>query len=1084
LRALVAAWGLALVASACGGSGGQVIEGRLLDVSSADLWRVCDDLDSNFRCSPWEPATVTKVANFRLQGVQSQLVAEGIDSGQDDRPVNVYVGGASSDYLLSPLSTLVYIDAARRGRSLVDSEAEIRDRVGLPASEPGLTEDYLETDAALSPLLGQLMTSYQRRRFAVAQSPVNRLLQEDVVEGFLSSAVDLSDDIAVKNAVLAGSEGGNASASFGALPALTDLPIIQGMKLGAGYDVLGDRVRSAAQCIQTNGHDGGIVKEKVISRNDIHYEYRLIRSRKDLVEFLNLNSSIGVNGGDFSMSVFFDFLSNYEANQNKLYAAVKVDARVADIHIKNPVMPDNVQEMFMTDYELFRKKCGDQFLNVITVGGVYYGIIEIETHSAQAKLQVEAKLDIKISDMVNIETGFEQVLKNAFNNERVSVTIHSAGAPAGYEPVTNYSGFIEDVTRFYCNLRGVPASMCENICRRKLQQAGESASSLSQALAAVDGTLDEVSDPNDIDEWGVITGPIEHAVYAKFEDYGQVVDALRSLTVYEENYNKGLMGEHYDAYYQLYEETQRMLAFPTLWEDMEEQEDEVVAKRAELRLYLDRIKSLVTQCAHPTERHCVALTNKAALWEHIHQGEPLSEEELRDEAVTATEIRGQLPARAEVLPRTCLDIKNNPHLHNAEDVYLLYLDGDRNQPYWVYCYGMQLQAPPQEYLILRNRSVVQSDAFGDLMELPNYNYSVFKGLPLPPPSSDDSSQPAELDSSDTLGGAGTTNAGSIGESEYSELPRGNIVSAYQMIKIIVNRDNVAIDPNQHVSYDEHRAEPDDLPSTAEASDPAAGSGAPSDESMVSFGDALVEFRSGRDSTFELVGRYRHAPLGWTKVCDRNLEAGTVLDGVGGILQTANINIQGTPFQLPSDFEMGTNMRFKTLYTRVRFPEARDTARLQRGALLTLRGPEDIDEFADILHQLGLAGSWLNMAFVGEPDGTVALTWPGADDVHYNPFGETGMPAAEELDGQAAYLQVIAGDGGEVRGDVLLRDAATPLPFLIEYIRGDAHFVVGPQRQVLDVFASHLGGDCLTVYPVREILLNYNGDIARTIGLID
>jgi hypothetical protein len=1034
----------------------------------------------------------------------------------------------------------------------------------MPDAEPPLLADYVDNGSERIQVMARMLAAYQQQRFPFATGAVTRRVQEEVVEGFLRSPLDLSGDI--DRIVHSNSEGGG---TYGALPALQDLPIVQGMRLGAGLDGLGNRVKSASQCVSTLGLDH-IVKQKVIARNDIYYEYRLIRSREELVDFLNLTSSIGVHGGDFDVSVFFDILKDYESNQNKLYAAVKIDARVSDVHIKDPVMLAPAQELFLIDYEQFRKKCGDQFLNVITVGGVYFGFIEIEARNAQSKLQIEARLDVDVSGSVdvNVHVGFDMMVQRAFENENVSVRIHSAGAPSGYEPVTNFYSFMLDVTRFYCNLRGLSEQHCQEVCNRKIQSLREGAATIPEMFEAVDAEISTVQDVNNPDELGIIRGPILNAVYAKFEDYGQVLDALRALSIYEDNFNKALLGTRYDEYYGLYEDMGRMLAFPTLW-DIGENDSDIVELRQQVEIYLERIKSLASKCAHPTDRLCVELSTREQIWQYVMDTDPDTADDLSDAKILPSEIRSILPRRREILPRTCTDIQRNQHLFNDDDVYLLYLSGDAGMPYWVYCYGINrgdlaMSIVPEEYLILRNTSLVHSDAFGELVELPNFNYSVFTGLPVAQASNasgyediadeyglgdeTDDTIPCSPEAPESVEGAEWC----IGPDVYNTYRKGSIITAYQMLKIRVNYDNIAIDPNQYAAFVSHNGRassaaeeagggagaadppPGDTDGGASDTDGGAsdtdggasdadggasdadgdaggtdagrrradagaheqdtgadqggGSGMPHDNSLESFGGPLLEFQSLGDTRFRFVDRYNHAPLAWTKVCDRNLALGVQIGNSGGVIRTANVNLEETPFQFGDGFSMGTNLRFSTNYARVTFNRADRAAADLGGDLLTVVSEQDVASYAQILETLGLAGSWLNLEFYIAENGETATRWRDRPTVHFEPFAGRPLPPFASVQGlQAAYLAVEPteedGVGDRSGPAVVLRETDDALAFLVEYTRGDVAYDMSAQRQTLDVYASNIWGDCLTVYPMREMLLYYNVEIAGQLGLI-
>lgn len=1059
---------------------------------TAQSVQVCADDNNDYRCSsPEQTTTPSGTGEFVLDAPKGRIVVEYFDSSDASRPTNILVSGAENSFFASPLTTLLYVHAEQTEQPLAAAEADIRSKLNFPEEAGSLAENYLSSEASLSRELGRLALTHQAKWFEVTQAAIDKKLQQKVVHSFVNSPVDFSNTAALE----AFADGGTGDV-FGALPGLQDLPIIQGMKLGVGYDVLGDRLKTAAQCARTRGLDG-IRQVQAISRNDVHYEYRLIRTREDLTDFFNIDASVGIHGGDFDVSVFFKLLKNYEEHRNKLFAAVKIDARVADIHLDAPELDPALAELYLNQYPKFRKQCGDMFLSVLTVGGVYYGIIEIDTRNAQDKLQIEAEIGVHVKGEVDvdIDIGFERLVYNAFDNQNVSVTIHSSGFPGGYEPVTDFRSFMLDVTRFYCNLRGLSAATCEEICDRKIRAYEGEPADIGNVFAEVDSTLAEVLDPNEPDDFGVINGPIKGVVYAKFDDYGQLVQTVPTISVAESEHNKKIMGRLYNAYYGLYEETHRMLAFPTLYEDMDAHQDRIQGLRYDLEVYLENIATLLNKCAHPTNPVCEQLEEKSQVIEHVF-GEtlPTTEDGIVDlAAITARqvfpgELRRTLPAIRELLPRSCIDIKNHPHLHNKKNEYLLYLGGSENRPFWASCYGLEEQRLPEAYLLLRNRSVVQTDFAGRLVEMPSYNYSMFKGLPISTapdagsPASDDppmgpdsgsgdetSEGESETPSSDSeQPAAGTDPEDTVSGEQLKAYDLGSIITAYQRIKIQVNHDSIVVDPNQYKAFSQRVPE------------------AERDLSLVNFGPPLVEFRlatwgdldNGRDHEYELLGRFESAPLGWTKVCDRNLEAGTSVGNSTDTIRTANINTRGTPFVLPEDMKMATSIRFDPMYNLVARDEADAEASDLGARLLVLVDQDDANRFANILRSLGFDGVWLNLQVIQHPvTNEVIMVW-GVDGINFNPFAEPPSDVANKC----PLLKASTEENGV--GEVVLEDCDVAHPYVIEYAKAEVDVEMSEDRQALDIAASHLYGNCITVYPRREIALEYNADIAAALDLID
>ena len=152
---------------------------------------------------------------------------------------------------------MLVVKAEQSGQSIEQTERDIRRRLNVPSETPPFFGNYLASDTAKNNMaLAKVFFVYQKARFARAEAPVDRALQVRVIDTFLNGgAVDISNKEAVA-AILEGNNGG----AFGALPPMQDMIITQGMRLGAGYDVLKDTVNSATQCVTTRDLD--VIRQK------------------------------------------------------------------------------------------------------------------------------------------------------------------------------------------------------------------------------------------------------------------------------------------------------------------------------------------------------------------------------------------------------------------------------------------------------------------------------------------------------------------------------------------------------------------------------------------------------------------------------------------------------------------------------------------------------------------------------------------------------------------------------------------------------------------------------------------------------
>ncbi|MDX9805894.1 MAG: hypothetical protein RBT87_08715 [bacterium] len=955
-------------------------EGRVITQTYISNANVCLDINMNFRCEKSERTVATDASGFFSVTALSltedeiekyQLVAE-LHSESEYVGYGRKTGGNVLSSIpghpgfITPLTTIIAVETGRTGgTSIEEAENKFKEAFGLP-NYTYFKSDYVVEENDTLNTIASFISAHQKENLA-------DVYNDEEITSLRSHLEQLNDDI-FENAqviqALSSTPEDNTRQGKGQVnldpKVLSNLPFTQGMDFGVGYDKLTSNILTASQCIESNLEPykdstgrlpasfyedkiniGRMVVQRTAERNEVDYFFQVVESKQDLYDMFSLDASIDLNIGEFAGSLQGSYAKEMENDQSSVYVLIKVDAKLADFKIVNPTLTTEAVDYFLcnsthlkgcvdNDYtqgynpENFRKKCGDYFLNVITVGGSYYAMLKIKTNSLQEKKEISGKLQASYKSKESGTTGnvsgeFSYVIDNLTENYNATIHTITKGVPGSLSAVKSKDDLMKDIDAFFKNLS---------------ENAGYPQVSFD----------DEKTEEKETTPF-VPSIDYRKAVFeVKFEDYEQsfmdnikggadeiTVDALKKVALDKEI--KDTIIELYSRYEHAETTIRFMLAFPESFIGVIERDKELGEMLKKLRAFKSITKFFAYECTKTVGRSCKLITQSACDDATTEAGTCTDNEEIVPELYSVANVLwfkdecdvdkpqmclerpetivNSLPAERIVYPATCVQRKKLYATNDKSGIYTLFMSSDKEKPYLIYCDDMDVseeecnptgsedseESPtqadydincgPKEYLILSNISPQPGSTADPTLFTPSYNFSRYVGY-----SGDDGSGLETM-----------------------------LTSVYYKLRVLVNRSHLAVVPDQEM-----------------------------------FVSTIGDMPEGIDGS---TARY-----GSTSACSLNKEWSAKAGGVQGYLTriSANISLEGTPFYLPDDLTFITNKQFDVVNTAASHDAAYKNAVSKGGYLPVVQDEEDNNKFKSIINTLGMKGSWMGL----KSEGTKAL----------------------------------------------------------------------------------------------------------------
>ncbi len=457
LAVTLTAWGCSSSEPRVSGQGPEGISNAL----------VCLDLNNNFTCDPGEPATRTDAGgNYSLLINADQMTGRRLLWVADDRTVDATTGLSSHLYFTMAslknrpqvISVFTTILTAQESLDEIALKKALRieeDASLLGGYVPGgeidtyiyyLRDFYAGLYGAAAATHGTTPSQNIEKAVTTMLSNPARLVAyvEQMTSPPPSTPPPLLQD--PPTSTLVGEE------IFQSIPidAAT-------MSFGVGMDEITRKVVSGSYCLDIP--EQMAIPELAISQNTRNYLFRLIKSEKDLRELLNVGGGLDLGTSVVQGSLEGRFINEFRSNANAIFALIKAEYILSGYKLfgvglaPNYLLEDSNRASYVSNYEAFRKACGDRYLDQITTGGAYYGMLKITTADSTSKQDLQVALDGKYGKAgisVSVKGDLKSSVEEALKNTNVAITVGSRGVSPQYLGLKNPNDqLIDNLEKFF-----------------------------------------------------------------------------------------------------------------------------------------------------------------------------------------------------------------------------------------------------------------------------------------------------------------------------------------------------------------------------------------------------------------------------------------------------------------------------------------------------------------------------------------------------------------------------------------------------------------------------------------------------------
>ncbi len=179
----------------------------------------------------------------------------------------------------------------------------------------------------------------------------------------------------------------------------------------------------------------------------ILFELKQVKDSKELIEKLELSTSLSFSKGFGGLSAAFNLSKSRELNYYHTYALVTVIVKNAPRLIQKPVYkPEALLILERKGWEYFTQKFGWEYMEGVIEGGSYYGLIEIKTSSEADREEVSLKLSGHYGALSG-DASFSRTMQEIQKKFELQVLV-SSSAGQGLTIETDLDSIIDQAKNF------------------------------------------------------------------------------------------------------------------------------------------------------------------------------------------------------------------------------------------------------------------------------------------------------------------------------------------------------------------------------------------------------------------------------------------------------------------------------------------------------------------------------------------------------------------------------------------------------------------------------------------------------------
>jgi len=649
--------------------------------------KVCIDYNLNFFCDENEDYNITnEKGDFIFYAIEdkietSPIIVEINTSSEiifnDDNKSSQYftmpfimISPPNNYDIISPFSLLVlfemednpYVNLTKENSrilkkiispTVLKAESEVKDTFNIDQNISLLKDDYIESKNESILILSEIVTKMQQELFSISNffEEIKNSNSNINTDGFITSIVQgvvdaiRSNASDIKGQVMARDSSVDLSSKKVPLSSVSNsfsnIPYSQGMSIATGIDAL-TKQATPVSCIKD------IKISEPICQNQVEFKFEYVENLEELTKHLggSISGKVEVNLGIVSggAKIKFNYSKEYFDKEEDIYILISANYINCSQSLINPKIDSSMEDKYKEDYKVFRAKCGDMYMDTVTTGGKFFGVLNIHNDEHIDKQELKAELNVyaKINLLVTTKkidksfTLINDVVKKFDENYNIDVRLQSNNSESGVT-VKSADDFLKEFQNF---LTQVQSDDCNG--KGNYKECAYKTATYS-------------------DYYNIIDDYFNSPTEKKF-------DALNKLKSYYETYSNTLnIIQDIDSNPQNYYEYNKTKLLET---------------KEEFTIVTDDIEKKIKDCVNDFDK-CV---------------------EPQDLNIPSIDGVISLPMPIINYPRNCKEVKYFYNTQSDGD-FIVYFQGDEYKPYTISCINMNTNEP-YNYLVLTNKSSI------------------------------------------------------------------------------------------------------------------------------------------------------------------------------------------------------------------------------------------------------------------------------------------------------------------------------------------------------------------------------------------
>lgn len=223
------------------------------------------------------------------------------------------------------------------------------------------------------------------------------------------------------------------------------------MMFGHGYDSFKDDSSGKCVIVPATEYDETRTSNTI---QESTFKLELIESKYDLAKRLGITATASLKSGFSKGSATVNYLNEQSLNQYSIYILVSAEILTPLERAKDEQFDSDYIDLARSNPKAFRTKCGNEYVAAIQRGGVFYGLLKLNTEDAASYTRTKASLRAKVGTF-KAAVDLEQSISEATSHKSLQIFAFQIGGESLPYP-TNVTELINRVKNFPAEVANRP----------------------------------------------------------------------------------------------------------------------------------------------------------------------------------------------------------------------------------------------------------------------------------------------------------------------------------------------------------------------------------------------------------------------------------------------------------------------------------------------------------------------------------------------------------------------------------------------------------------------------------------------------